>query len=449
MTDTADFSRSLSSSSRGIQDYAPSSIVSTVSSTWDDSEHDYDAQATVQVQAMLERLETFLYHGERGLSHTHPRLGASSSAILPTLMPLHFPELFLVRNRKRLAEWECSTRRRMQRVVFTFPPHSDLGYELISAAQVRSHSPYFFVPENPPRPLSQTSRIAVVSSTPTSFVGSTGGQELADPGIQGIGLSSDIVVRRAHRPADVEQPHDDSSGGRPFCYAQSIFDWSDTRTCEALKGIKDVKYRNAKSRWCADRSDSSAAFGHIFRYRPKHQDPDTSSPKLDDEDEEDRCPTPTLENPNPVPSIPYSIPRNINPPPDTSPSPAASSRQHPAYTVEPIAGGTGGMDALRKQIDTISLKDIKESPSFALLRCETSQLVPAPRNPRAPSAQATPAHAFVFLSWDAPGGGERNAERREVDGVEDEGISGAGVDRRRHDHVLNVYDVMMVVQVRL
>ncbi|KAJ3299893.1 hypothetical protein HK104_006250 [Borealophlyctis nickersoniae] len=344
---------------------------------------DFDAQATIQVQAMLERLETFLYHESDSLP------GHSQLFDECTEWSSLFPHL-RVRGRQIL-------------------PTNDAGYELIPYSQVRCRSPYFCVPEYP------------LASRSTSSNDS-------HPLILGIGLSNDIVVTR--NPPDAQL--DGMRKGAPentqtFYGAQSIFDWSDGRTQDAIKVLKDMKEKDGKLKW------------YLFRYRTRPPASAGDSPGMD---EDERSSTPTPDDPHG---------RRAR-----TPTPRSENRQtNRCCVVEVVASGTGNMDAMKKQIGAAGTKEANDHGLFVVMSIETKQLtsLAGGRNilgePRMRRAGAT-THGLIFIDWDE--GPDSNIEvidietKAVLDTLEPTEVADAAVSQRKGVGCrLNVYDVMMAL----
>ncbi|KAJ3112761.1 hypothetical protein HK098_007944, partial [Nowakowskiella sp. JEL0407] len=95
MTTYSSFGMSGSSSAvRRIKDYAPSSIVSTVSSSWETCE-DYDAKATNKIKNMMTEIDAYLYHGclitSTSISHSEDL----SVEYIPTPQRCHSPYFYI------------------------------------------------------------------------------------------------------------------------------------------------------------------------------------------------------------------------------------------------------------------------------------------------------------------------------------------------------------------
>ncbi|KAI9095911.1 hypothetical protein DFS34DRAFT_686717, partial [Phlyctochytrium arcticum] len=253
--------------------YAPSSVVSTNSSSWEDAESNYDAQATAQVQVMLEQLETFLYGENRSF------MGIDKLLTECNEWSILFPHL-----RVRGLQIDST---------------KDLGFELISRSNLRSHSPYFFVPESTP-PTSKTgSRHVPVPLQSDGIL----------PLIEGIGLSNEIVTRKVHS-------HDSAGFTSPSrADVKSIFNYADTTVQESLKTLGNCT-AHSEERW------------NLFAYIPNTAALDTAR---EQDEEEDRCPTPTPENPNPQPINRES---------------SISQKEGDSYTVQNVRSGDGGMKGL-------------------------------------------------------------------------------------------------------
>ncbi|KAJ3171596.1 hypothetical protein HDU88_007676 [Geranomyces variabilis] len=338
------YSRTQSSSGsqpQRIRDYAPSSIVSSVSSSWDTVEHDYDAKATAQVQEMLEHLETFLYHG--------------------TLEQV-------IRGHNLL-------------------PTSDVGYEAIPRSELRSHSPYFFIPANP-------SDDKLMHSSPNPVAP----EQI--PSVAGIGLGNDIIGRK---PESVNSPVDARSSrersdlvhdGWPV--AQSMFDWSDAKTQEAMAAITDTSATTQSPRW------------YLFRYRKQPNDDEAGDVAAD----EDRCPTPTPGNP--FPRAPPLV-------------------HKPDHIIEVIANGNGELAAMKKQMGAVA-KDGEEFRHFALLKQFRKRPAAVPAEGKEGAAQAQAQAVVSFIAW------EHQKDAKEApahDGLEEVPVP---------PHIINVYDIMPLLE---
>ncbi|KAI8908171.1 hypothetical protein DFJ77DRAFT_474037 [Powellomyces hirtus] len=299
-----------------IRDYAPSSVVSSVSSSWDAVEHDYDAKATAQVQEMLEHLETFLYHESRGLEGNRELLEECEewSSLFPHLR---------IRGHQLM-------------------PTGDIGYEAISRSELRSHSPYFFIPESP-------------AEDKSSHVLQSAHQHI--PSVEGIGLGSDIIGKKPKTYQNDRERHHDINIQDTSLIAQSVFDWSHKKTEEALTAISDVNIQSPASRW------------HLFRYQAAPQD---CAEAAEPDEEEDRCPTPTPDNPYPQPVRPTSMKK---------------------YAVEAIAAGNGEFDAMRKHLGTLT-KDGDGSRYFALIKQRRSK-----RSSVSVSKNGSVDWVVSFVSW--------------------------------------------------
>ncbi|KAJ3137738.1 hypothetical protein HDU90_001689 [Geranomyces variabilis] len=345
-----------------IRDYAPSSIVSSVSSSWDTVEHDYDAKATAQVQEMLEHLETFLYHAcpssaANGLSKCCKLLDAG-------LKPLYFS----IRGHNLL-------------------PIGDVGYEAIPRSELRSHSPYFFIPANP-------SDDKLMHSSPNPVAPEH------IPSVAGIGLGNDIIGRK---PESVNSPVDARSSrersdlvhdGWPV--AQSMFDWSDAKTQEAMAAITDTSAATQSPRW------------YLFRYRKQPDDDDAGDVAAD----EDRCPTPTPGNP--FPRAPPLV-------------------HKPDHPIEVIANGNGELAAMKKQMGAVA-KDGEEFRHFALLKQFRKRPAAVPAEGNEGAAQAQAQAVVSFIAWDH----QKDAKEAPVhNGLEEAPVA---------PHIINVYDIMPLLE---
>ncbi|KAJ3147848.1 hypothetical protein HDU86_007843 [Geranomyces michiganensis] len=341
-----------------IRDYAPSSIVSSVSSSWDTVEHDYDAKATAQVQEMLEHLETFLYHESTGLEGDRNLLEECEewSSLFPHLR---------IRGHNLL-------------------PTGDVGYEGIPRSELRSHSPYFFIPANPP---DDKWTHGIPSPVSPEHI----------PRVAGIGLGNDIIGRKA-------DPDKGLGGGRStrergdfaldgWPGAQSMFDWSDPKTEETVVAITDANAAT-QARWS------------LFRYRKQPHDGGAGNGAVD----EDRCPTPTPGNP-----FPRAPPLGCK----------------PDHLVEVIASGNGELAAMKKQMGAVT-KDTNEFRHFALLRQSRKRPAPAAADGKESASQAV----VSFIVWD-----------HQKDATQDSAIDGLA-ETPEARHVINVYDIMPLLEVR-
>ncbi|TPX61130.1 hypothetical protein SpCBS45565_g07334 [Spizellomyces sp. 'palustris'] len=326
---------------------------------------------------MLEQLETFLYHESDTLIGNQQLMEECIewSSLFPHLR---------VRGHQIL-------------------PTKDLGYEIIPRSELRCHSPYFFVPENP----IEHNSASLYSPKPchASYPDSL-------PFVEAIGLSNDIVARKFMLEA-VDQIYDHakestgSNGNWPY-YARSLFNWSDPKAQEAIRGLLNFDRRNGSTRWL------------IFRYfkTPHGQEGKVGT----GEEEEDRCPTPTPENPNPQPSC---LPMECSPISDTT------------YRVELFANGPGGVDALKKHLSN-HLRDLQDDRYFALLSFRVESCASTCKN-----TVADWAIAFIGLQKliDHPGSCaselELNVTRISTPPLDTAPLQTA--------HIMNVYDVLMML----
>ncbi|KAJ3333881.1 hypothetical protein HDU76_001797 [Blyttiomyces sp. JEL0837] len=153
----------------------------------------------------------------------------------------------------------------------------------------------------------------------------------------------------------------ETSSGDDF-HAESSIDWSDQRTQEALKGLKDVKDKGLKSRCQQDRLGLSGQNAEF---------------------EENRAVTPTQEDPH-----------------------SRRSQQAPSkFVVEMVTGGTGGFESIRMQLGN-SIP--KESQTFLLVFTETSQLKIASDESRGDSGSPfgmgseLPTYSLLFAPFPSP-----------------------------------------------
>nr|KAJ3423165.1 hypothetical protein HK105_001291 [Polyrhizophydium stewartii] len=184
-----------SSSALSLFDYA-GSLVSTVGS-WDDSEQDYDAKATREVQDMLENLEGFLYRENQASVENGALLDECKqwSVLFP-----HIRSTTRIRGRQLLQLKES-------------------GFELIARGDARCHSPYLLVPEQ-----------ALDAGAMTLE-------------IHGIGLTGDTVARHD------SLPREELLGSFLASGVDSMIDWSDHEVHKALGRLRDE--RDDPSFWWA------------------------------------------------------------------------------------------------------------------------------------------------------------------------------------------------------
>ncbi|KAI8822056.1 uncharacterized protein EV422DRAFT_614411 [Fimicolochytrium jonesii] len=327
---------------RKIFDYAPSSVVSSVSSSWD-AEHDYDAEATNQVQVMLEHLETFLYQ-ENNILDGNPTLQEECEEWASL-----FPHL-RIRGHQTL-------------------PSSDIGYEAIPRNELRCHSPYFYIPE---------------SSSASHRYSQALSQDALN--VEGIGLGSDIIGQKhADRPIAEASPAVDEHS----LLGRSMFSWTDSKTSDALNALKKGTLQTSGYQW------------QIFGYQPSGAEGEDGTP---DGDEEDRCPTPTPDNPHPQPIH-------------------STAAKRARWNVEAVSAGSGSFEVLKKALS--NLKGDGTRNHFALLKHSVHPLV----QPQPQHRGRSPDCGVSFVSWASIGA--------KPDGV-----------TQTHDETpfLTVYDVLPVLQ---
>ncbi|KAI9339560.1 hypothetical protein DFJ73DRAFT_567942 [Zopfochytrium polystomum] len=232
-----------------IHDYAPSSNWSNAS-----TEQNFDTQATAKVQEMLLKLDMYMH------KETPQLLGNSQLMEECGDWLSLFPHLRI-----------CGTQSFLMR---------DLGYEFISRQQSRACSPYFFIPERPPRSeftnipqtvahhssISSPSSSLYLSSPSTSSLSTIAlsKDELLSICLEGIHLQRESVIRPTSQQEREKAPSESNPAPTPstmpsgpteladsltWTTESSRFDWGDIKTTEAIRSLREVKEKSLKSRW--------------------------------------------------------------------------------------------------------------------------------------------------------------------------------------------------------
>lgn len=136
------------------------------------------------------------------------------------------------------------------------------------------------------------------------------------------------------------------------------------------------------------------------------------------DDEEDRCPTPTLKNPYPRPPL---------------------IKSSPLCDVEVVGGGAGGFDAMRKQMATL-VKN-KQDRCFSLLVTDIGEL--AKEGATFGEGTDRTKCALIFLAWRAVN--DERMDRYEAEVEEKAGREDLSIDDA---YSMNVYDFLCALKVR-